>query len=78
VKTRNPAKTVIAEVWVRDRFSCCYCGRRTIPANIMRLVSGRAPGAALSTMRFLLVTTEVVIGSVLRVSLGKDLRRLPL
>jgi hypothetical protein len=40
-KTRNPPKAVIAAVWVRDCFTCSYCCRRTIPANINRLVSGR-------------------------------------
>jgi hypothetical protein len=39
--TRHPSKPAIAGVWARDGFSCCYRGRGTIPANVLRLVSGR-------------------------------------
>jgi hypothetical protein len=35
----------MASVYVGDRFTCCYCGRRTIPPTILRLVSGRLPAS---------------------------------
>lgn len=37
--TRNPPTAVSARVYVRDHFTCCYCGRKTIPPGIMRLLS---------------------------------------
>jgi hypothetical protein len=41
--TRNPAVSVIASVYVRDHFTCLYCGRLTIPTQVMRLISARFP-----------------------------------
>jgi 5-methylcytosine-specific restriction endonuclease McrA len=43
VKTKNPSPNVIASIFVRDAFTCCYCGRRTIPPNLLRLLSSRFP-----------------------------------
>jgi 5-methylcytosine-specific restriction endonuclease McrA len=41
--TKNPSPSVIAQVWVRDRFTCAYCGRRTLPPQILRLISAAFP-----------------------------------
>jgi 5-methylcytosine-specific restriction endonuclease McrA len=40
-KTKNPVRRVIAGVFVRDGFTCSYCGRRTIPPNVLRVLSAR-------------------------------------
>ena len=42
-QTRNPPIGVIAKIYVRDRFTCGYCGRWTIPTQILRLVSHAFP-----------------------------------
>jgi hypothetical protein len=42
-QTRNPSIAVIACVYVRDGFTCGYCGRRTIPTQVLRLVSHAFP-----------------------------------
>jgi hypothetical protein len=42
-KTRNPAAGVIARIYVRDRFTCVYCDRWTIPTQLLRLVSHAFP-----------------------------------
>jgi hypothetical protein len=44
-KTRNPSVAVIAAVYVRDGFTCLYCGRWTIPTQILRLISTAFPAA---------------------------------
>jgi 5-methylcytosine-specific restriction endonuclease McrA len=41
LKTRDPGKKVKATVFVRDSFTCCYCDRRTIPPDILKLLSHR-------------------------------------
>ena len=41
--TRSPPKQTIATVYVRDQFTCCYCARRTIPTQILRLISAAFP-----------------------------------
>ncbi len=38
-KTHNPPPTVIGTVYRRDGFTCRYCGRWTIPTQILRLIS---------------------------------------
>jgi hypothetical protein len=43
--TKNPAMPVIAQVYVRDCFTCVYCSRRTIVPGVLRLLSGRFPEA---------------------------------
>jgi hypothetical protein len=40
-KTRSPSRNVIATVFVRDSFTCVYCGRRTIPPILLRVLSAR-------------------------------------
>lgn len=42
-QTRNPSIGVIARVYVRDGFTCGWCGRRTIPTQVLRLVSHAFP-----------------------------------
>lgn len=42
-RTRNPPITVVATVYVRDGFTCVYCGRWTIPTSILRLISTAFP-----------------------------------
>lgn len=42
-QTRNPAVPVIARIYVRDRFTCVYCRRWTIPTQLLRLVSHAFP-----------------------------------
>jgi hypothetical protein len=42
-KTRNPSVPVIATIYFRDRFTCVYCGRWTIPTQLLRLVSHAFP-----------------------------------
>jgi 5-methylcytosine-specific restriction endonuclease McrA len=42
-KTRNPPPLVIARVYHRDNFTCRYCGRWTVPTQILRLVSAAFP-----------------------------------
>jgi 5-methylcytosine-specific restriction endonuclease McrA len=44
-KTRNPSPTAIARVFVRDGFTCVYCGRQTVPTQVLRLVSAAFPEA---------------------------------
>lgn len=41
--TRSPSRQVIASVYVRDSFTCRYCGRRTLPNQILRLISAAFP-----------------------------------
>jgi hypothetical protein len=48
-KTRNPSVPVIATIYVRDRFTCLYCGRWTIPTQLLRLVSHAFPPSSLIT-----------------------------
>ncbi|RKQ90875.1 HD domain-containing protein [Solirubrobacter pauli] len=42
-QTRNPAIGVIARVYVRDGFTCGWCGRQTIPTQVLRLLSHAFP-----------------------------------
>jgi hypothetical protein len=42
-KTRNPPIPVIAVVYLRDGFACLYCGRWTVPPQILRLISCAFP-----------------------------------
>jgi hypothetical protein len=42
-KTHNPSPTVIGAIYKRDSFTCRYCGRWTIPTQILRLVSFAFP-----------------------------------
>lgn len=42
-QTRNPAVPVIARTYVQDRFTCVYCGRWTIPTQLLRLISHALP-----------------------------------
>ncbi|MEV4420002.1 hypothetical protein AB0L40_08500 [Patulibacter sp. NPDC049589] len=37
----SPAET--ARIFQRDHFTCCYCGRRTIPSVVMRCFSALRP-----------------------------------
>lgn len=39
VARSEPSETVIAGIYIRDRFHCRYCGARVIPTQIMRLVA---------------------------------------
>jgi 5-methylcytosine-specific restriction endonuclease McrA len=41
--TRQPPSIVTAAVFARDHFTCCYCGRRTIPNPMLRLISVAFP-----------------------------------
>jgi 5-methylcytosine-specific restriction endonuclease McrA len=41
MKTRDPGRKTKAEVFVRDSFTCCYCGRKTIPSDVLKLLSHR-------------------------------------
>jgi 5-methylcytosine-specific restriction endonuclease McrA len=41
--TRSPSLTVVAGIYLRDHFICTYCGRRTIPLPVMRLISTKFP-----------------------------------
>jgi 5-methylcytosine-specific restriction endonuclease McrA len=40
-KTQDPGVSAKAAVFVRDSFTCSYCGRRTIPPDILKLLSVR-------------------------------------
>jgi 5-methylcytosine-specific restriction endonuclease McrA len=44
-QTRNPSVAAIARIYVRDRFACVYCGRWTVPTQMLRLVSHAFPAA---------------------------------
>lgn len=39
----EPSETVVAGIYIRDRFHCRYCGCRVIPTQIMRLVAAIFP-----------------------------------
>jgi 5-methylcytosine-specific restriction endonuclease McrA len=39
----DPSETVIAGIYIRDRFHCRYCGCRVIPTQVMRLVAAIFP-----------------------------------
>jgi 5-methylcytosine-specific restriction endonuclease McrA len=41
--TRNPPPIVLARTYTRDGFTCRYCARRTIPTQILRLISTAFP-----------------------------------
>jgi hypothetical protein len=41
--TRSPPRRIIAMVYVRDSFTCRYCGRWTVPTQILRLISVAFP-----------------------------------
>jgi hypothetical protein len=41
--TAAPARAVTAAAYVRDGFACAYCARRTVPTQILRLVSVAFP-----------------------------------
>ena len=41
--TRSPPQPTIAIVYVRDSFTCRYCGRWTVPTQILRLISVAFP-----------------------------------
>ena len=41
--TRSPPTQTIATVYVRDRFTCRYCARRTLPTQTLRLISAAFP-----------------------------------
>lgn len=41
--TRTPPQQSIAMVYVRDSFTCRYCGRWTVPTQILRLISVAFP-----------------------------------
>ncbi len=43
VARSEPSETVIAGIYIRDRFHCRYCGCRVIPTQIMRLVAAIFP-----------------------------------
>lgn len=43
VTRSDPSETVIASVYIRDRFHCRYCGCRVIPTQVMRLLSAIFP-----------------------------------
>ena len=43
VTRSDPSETVIAGVYIRDRFHCRYCGCRVIPTQIMRLLAAILP-----------------------------------
>jgi 5-methylcytosine-specific restriction endonuclease McrA len=42
-QTRSPATSVVAAVYLRDRFTCVYCGRRTVVLPVLGLVSQLLP-----------------------------------
>jgi 5-methylcytosine-specific restriction endonuclease McrA len=44
-RTRDPGRRAKAEVWVRDAFICRYCRRKTIPPDLLKIVSFRFPVA---------------------------------
>lgn len=37
----------MAAVFARDHFTCCYCGRRTVPAVVLRCFSALWPEVSL-------------------------------
>jgi 5-methylcytosine-specific restriction endonuclease McrA len=41
--TRSPPQQTVAMVYVRDSFTCRYCGRWTVPTQILRLISVAFP-----------------------------------
>jgi 5-methylcytosine-specific restriction endonuclease McrA len=41
--TRSPPPSIMAMVYVRDSFTCRYCGRWTVPTQILRLISVAFP-----------------------------------
>jgi 5-methylcytosine-specific restriction endonuclease McrA len=41
--TQSPPQQTIAMVYVRDSFTCRYCGRWTVPTQILRLISVAFP-----------------------------------
>jgi hypothetical protein len=43
VARSEPSETVIARIYIRDRFHCRYCGCRVIPTQVMRLVAAIFP-----------------------------------
>lgn len=43
VARSEPSETVVAGIYIRDRFHCRYCGCRVIPTQIMRLVAAIFP-----------------------------------
>ncbi len=40
---RSPSQRTIATAYLRDSFTCRYCGRRTVPTQILRLISVAFP-----------------------------------
>ena len=38
-RTKDPGRRAKAAVWVRDGFTCRYCGRRTIPPDLLKVLS---------------------------------------
>jgi 5-methylcytosine-specific restriction endonuclease McrA len=40
-KTKNPPNRIIAQIHVRNGFTCAYCARMTIPLPVLRLISVR-------------------------------------
>jgi 5-methylcytosine-specific restriction endonuclease McrA len=42
-KTHNPPAPAMAAIFVRDGFTCVYCRRRTIPPQVLRLISRAFP-----------------------------------
>jgi 5-methylcytosine-specific restriction endonuclease McrA len=42
-KTRSPSNAVVAAVYLRDRFTCVYCTRRTVVLPLLGLVSELMP-----------------------------------
>lgn len=43
VQTHSPPRPVVAAVYRRDRFTCVYCARRTVPLPVLGLVSELLP-----------------------------------
>jgi len=41
--TQTPPRRIIAMVYLRDSFTCRYCGRWTVPTQILRLISVALP-----------------------------------
>jgi|SRR5919204_751437 hypothetical protein len=44
-RTRDPGRRAKAAVWVRDAFMCRYCRRKTIPPDLLKIISFRFPVA---------------------------------
>jgi 5-methylcytosine-specific restriction endonuclease McrA len=42
-KTRSPPRSVVAATYLRDSFTCVYCGRRTVVLPVLGLVSEMLP-----------------------------------